>query len=157
MARRKVHTDPNKAAGRLGKFTLITVALCLGFALIGLFSIETGINSGTSIHDNDRPAASLTQATLPPMNQATTDDAAYLGHLHTNGIDPSGTPGAAWSALDRETLVNVGHSACRLLEIQPKSSIADAIDATDSFVHNRLASALIVDAAVSHLCKGVDR
>jgi hypothetical protein len=121
-------------------------AACAFFGTVGTILVSCSADAG----GDSTVRASATVAA--PVPDAGATEAGYLAHLSHRGVmaymGPRNVPDGEW--------IEWGRQACRMLEGDQGASVADAIDTMDLHTTDHMVSAVVVDAAIGHLCDGVD-
>ena len=151
--RRKPAGYVEQRVGRVGKWILMSVGITIVLCAIGYLFLP----DRPSIHDGDS-----TTPAVPSLSRVADIHDGYFRHLRSRGVAASDYIGDehgpwAWSDLDTFDLASAGDLVCDMMEGGDGDAFGRTLAELDSITNNPLASALIADAAIDHLCIGVDK
>lgn len=138
VRRRPVRRGPVRRKGGTGRIIGVAVVLA---AAIGYAAVSCG-ESSTPDMGTRKP---------PPADVLLTGDKvlSYQQHLIARGIYiPDYVPADT---------IRLGWLVCTHLEIVEAPSISYEVDRIEQYTRDQALAAVIVDAAVDHLCEGIDK
>ena len=134
-----------KSKSRMNKIIVAIVILTFVFCGIGMITLQCSGATGPSRNSSDGFDHVLPIVAGQNPNP-TTEEMAFINHLRSRGL--SAKVNGEWEA--------TGWMICGDMVNFPERSLTAELSQADTFTNNHLLSVIIADAAMTHLCPGVD-